>query len=58
MATIRVVLAEDNVLLREGMSRLVAANEDFELAGAAGGTVVCRCWMVLNSVMDYRFVRV
>ena len=36
MATIRVVLAEDNVLLREGMSRLVAANEDFELAGAAG----------------------
>jgi DNA-binding NarL/FixJ family response regulator len=36
MAKIRVVLAEDNVLLREGMSRLVAANEDFELAGAAG----------------------
>ena len=36
MAKIRVVLAEDNVLLREGMSRLVAASEDFELAGAAG----------------------
>jgi DNA-binding NarL/FixJ family response regulator len=34
--TIRVALAEDNVLLREGMSRLVAANEDFELAGVAG----------------------
>ncbi len=33
---IRVALAEDNVLLREGMSRLVAANEDFELAGVAG----------------------
>ena len=29
-------LAEDNVLLREGMSRLVAANEEFELAGVAG----------------------
>ena len=29
-------LAEDNVLLREGMSRLVAANEDFELTGVAG----------------------
>jgi len=35
MATIRVALAEDNVLLREGMSRLVAANEDFELVGVA-----------------------
>jgi len=35
MGTIRVVLAEDNVLLREGMSRLVAANEDFELVGTA-----------------------
>jgi DNA-binding NarL/FixJ family response regulator len=34
--TVRVALAEDNVLLREGMSRLVAANEDFELAGVAG----------------------
>jgi len=31
-----VALAEDNVLLREGMSRLVAANEDFELTGVAG----------------------
>jgi len=34
--TVRVALAEDNVLLREGMSRLVAANEDFELTGVAG----------------------
>jgi DNA-binding NarL/FixJ family response regulator len=35
MASIRVALAEDNVLLREGISRLVAANEDFELVGTA-----------------------
>ena len=35
MDKIRVALAEDNVLLREGISRLVAANEDFELVGAA-----------------------
>ena len=35
MNKIRVVLAEDNVLLREGVSRLIAANEDFELVGAA-----------------------
>ena len=35
MARIRVALAEDNVLLREGMSRLVAANEGFELVGTA-----------------------
>jgi len=35
MNTVRVVLAEDNVLLREGISRLVAANSDFELAGVA-----------------------
>jgi DNA-binding NarL/FixJ family response regulator len=36
MSRIRVVLAEDHVLLREGTSRLVAANADMELAGAAG----------------------
>ncbi len=36
MTRIRVVLAEDHVLLREGISRLVAANADFELAGTAG----------------------
>jgi DNA-binding NarL/FixJ family response regulator len=36
MTRIRVVLAEDHVLLREGISRLVAANEDLELAGTAG----------------------
>jgi DNA-binding NarL/FixJ family response regulator len=35
MDTIRVALAEDNVLLREGISRLVAANADFELVGTA-----------------------
>src|SRR5580692_4497744 len=35
MDTIRVALAEDNVLLREGVSRLVAANDDFELVGTA-----------------------
>ena len=35
MATIRVVLAEDNVLLREGVSRIVSANGDFELVGTA-----------------------
>jgi DNA-binding NarL/FixJ family response regulator len=32
---LRVALAEDHVLLREGISRLVAANEDFEVVGAA-----------------------
>ena len=36
MTTIRVVLAEDHVLLREGISRLVAAHEDLELVGTAG----------------------
>jgi DNA-binding NarL/FixJ family response regulator len=35
MSVVRVALAEDNVLLREGVSRLVAANEDFELVGVA-----------------------
>jgi DNA-binding NarL/FixJ family response regulator len=35
MTMIRVALAEDNVLLREGISRLVAANDDFELVGVA-----------------------
>jgi DNA-binding NarL/FixJ family response regulator len=35
MAKIRVALAEDHLLLREGISRLVAANEDFELVGMA-----------------------
>src|SRR5712691_5098083 len=35
MTTIRVALAEDHVLLREGISRLVAANDDFELVGVA-----------------------
>jgi DNA-binding NarL/FixJ family response regulator len=35
MTRIRVVLAEDHVLLREGISRLVAAHDDLELAGTA-----------------------
>jgi DNA-binding NarL/FixJ family response regulator len=35
MAKIRVALAEDNVLLREGISRLIAASDDFELVGTA-----------------------
>jgi DNA-binding NarL/FixJ family response regulator len=35
MNRIRVVLAEDHVLLREGISRLVAAHDDLELAGTA-----------------------
>src|SRR5689334_6264683 len=35
MSTIRVALAEDNVLLREGVSRLVSAHPDFELVGTA-----------------------
>ena len=35
MGRIRVILAEDHVLLREGISRLVAANDDFELVGTA-----------------------
>jgi DNA-binding NarL/FixJ family response regulator len=35
MTTIRVALAEDHVLLREGISRLVAASDDFELVGVA-----------------------
>jgi DNA-binding NarL/FixJ family response regulator len=34
--SIRVVLAEDNVLLREGMSRLVQGHDDLELAGTCG----------------------
>jgi DNA-binding NarL/FixJ family response regulator len=33
---IRVVLAEDNVLLRDGVSRLVKAQEGLELAGVCG----------------------
>ncbi len=33
---IRVVLAEDNVLLREGVSRLLDAQEDLDLVGLAG----------------------
>src|SRR6266513_1745291 len=35
MTTIRVALSEDNVLLREGVSRLVSAHPDFELVGTA-----------------------
>jgi DNA-binding NarL/FixJ family response regulator len=36
MTIIRVALAEDHVLLREGISRLVGANDDMELVGTAG----------------------
>jgi DNA-binding NarL/FixJ family response regulator len=35
MESIRVVVAEDSRLLREGISRLVAAHDDFELVGVA-----------------------
>ena len=35
MALIRVVLAEDNALLREGISRLIEAQGDLELVGVA-----------------------
>jgi DNA-binding NarL/FixJ family response regulator len=36
MPIIRVVLAEDHVLLREGIARLVDADAEMELAGSAG----------------------
>jgi len=35
MPTIRVVLAEDNALLREGISRIIDGEPDFELVGRA-----------------------
>ena len=35
MATIRVVLAEDNALLREGISRIIDGEPDFDLVGRA-----------------------
>lgn len=35
VSTIRVVLAEDNTLLREGISRLIEAGEELELVGVA-----------------------
>ena len=35
MTTIRVVLAEDNALLREGISKLIDAHDDIELVGIA-----------------------
>jgi DNA-binding NarL/FixJ family response regulator len=35
MTAIRVVLAEDNTLLREGISRMMEADEDVELVGVA-----------------------
>ena len=37
MAAIRVVLAEDNDLLREGIARLVEGREDLNLIGVASG---------------------
>jgi DNA-binding NarL/FixJ family response regulator len=36
MSPIRVVIAEDHALLREGLSRVVEAQDDFELVGAVG----------------------
>jgi DNA-binding NarL/FixJ family response regulator len=36
MEPIRVVLAEDNVLLREGLAKLIEASDGLELVGAAG----------------------
>jgi DNA-binding NarL/FixJ family response regulator len=36
MDTIRVALAEDNALLREGVSRMIDAEPEFELVGTAG----------------------
>jgi DNA-binding NarL/FixJ family response regulator len=33
---LRIVVAEDNALLREGLSRLIAAEPDLELAGTCG----------------------
>jgi DNA-binding NarL/FixJ family response regulator len=35
MESIRVALAEDNALLREGISRIIDANDGFELVGTA-----------------------
>ena len=35
MTVIRVVLAEDNALLREGISKLIEAHDDIELVGTA-----------------------
>src|ERR1700727_2836469 len=35
MASIRVALAEDNVLLREGISRIIDARADLDLVGTA-----------------------
>jgi DNA-binding NarL/FixJ family response regulator len=34
--TIRVLIAEDNALLRDGLSRLISATPDLELAGSCG----------------------
>src|SRR5438270_746032 len=36
MAPIRVILAEDNALLREGIAKLVASQPDLEVVGVAG----------------------
>jgi len=35
VASIRVVLAEDNALLREGITRMIKDDDDFDLAGVA-----------------------
>ena len=51
MDKIRVALAEDNVLLREGVSRLVASNQDFELVGTASDLPSCLPWWPRRSRM-------
>ncbi|MGD0395049.1 MAG: response regulator, partial [Acidimicrobiales bacterium] len=35
MGNVRVALAEDNVLLREGISRIIEARDDLDLVGTA-----------------------
>ena len=35
---IRVVIAEDNALLRDGLARLISSTDDFDLVGTAATT--------------------
>ena len=41
MGQIRVALAEDNALLREGISRIIDGEDDFDLVGKAGDLPSC-----------------
>ena len=36
---IRVVIAEDNALLRDGLARLISSTDGFELVGTGGSLV-------------------